>query len=141
MEYKIMGNSHLWGDENFDWKSLDEASNYIWKRCRRYGRFGVWTKEKYGTLRISTTCAYWGEWPIHNIFKPGHVCYRWPRWIMLYVEYPLGTFFRAIGVTSLVVKYQTAVLKYFWKRAAKKWPQVSKEILDEYNWMTSNGKY
>lgn len=125
---------HIWGDSDMDWKALDDASWYIHRRCRQFARFGVWTKEKYGTLRISTTCAYWGEWPIHGLFKPGHVRYRWPNWMIRWIEYPLGNFFYAIGVTRLVNCYQTAVLKYFWKRAAKKWPHISEEILADFKW-------
>lgn len=124
---------HIWGDEDFDWKSLNDASNYIRNRCIQFGRFGIWTKEKYGTIRVSLTCAFWGEWPIHNLFKPGHVCYRWPRWMLEYVDWPLGRAFNKIGIVRLVNRYQTAVLKFFWKRAAKKWPHIADEILDEYN--------
>lgn len=125
---------HIWGDDTFDWKALNDASNYVSNRCRQFGRFGVWTKEKYGTLRVSTTCAYWGEWPIHNFFKPGHVCYRWPRWVFLYIDLPLGRLVRRLGITRITARYQTAVLKFFWKRAAKKWPHIATEILDEFNW-------
>lgn len=125
---------HLWGDEDYDWDALDEASEYIWRRCRQFARLGVWTKEKYGTLRISTTCAYWGEWPIHNIFKPGHVCYRWPNWLIGKIEYPLSYFCNKTGITRTVRTYQRAVLKFFWKRAAKKWPHISDEILNDFKW-------
>ena len=124
--------SHLWGDPDFDWKALDEAMDYIDKNSRRWARFGVWLKEKYGTMRVSTTCAYWGEWPIHNFVKPGHVSYRWPRWIFLYVDRPLGKLVTKIRLRSLVNRYQTWVFKIVWKRAAKKWPQVAEEILSEW---------
>ncbi len=128
-----MDKFHVWGDTDFDWAALNEAANYIQDRCRQFGRFGVWTKEKYGMLRISTTCAYWGEWPIHNLFKPGHVCYRWPRW-MYRIDLLLGNAVRWSRITRLTARYQTAVLKFFWLRAAKKWPHIATEILDEYNW-------
>lgn len=128
--------NHLWGDEDFDWKALDEAINYIDKNSRRWARFGVWLKEKYGTMRVSCTCAYWGEWPIHNFVKPGHVAYRWSRWIFLYVDRPLGKFVTKIGLRSLVNRYQTWAFKKIWRRAAKKWPQVAEEILSEYIWET-----
>ena len=125
--------SHLWGDEDFDWAALAQAEKYLWKRCRQFARFGIWTKEKYGTLRVSTTCAHFGSWPIHNLVKPGHVCYRWPRWVMLYIDIPLGKFLDYIGISRLIRRYQIAVFKYFWKRAAKKWPHIAEEILDEYD--------
>lgn len=125
---------HLWGDPSFDWNALDAASHYLWKRCRQWARLGVWTKEKYGTLRVSTTCAYFGYWPIHNTLKPGHVCYRWPRWVMLYIDRPLGQTLEFLGISSIVRKYQNTILKFFWLRAAKKWPHIKEEILSEFEW-------
>lgn len=124
---------HEWGDEDFDWKALNDAAFYIQNRCRKFARLGVWTKEKYGTLRISTTCAYFMEYDfIHHIFYPGYVHYRFPKWFRKYIDWPVGKLLRNIGVLNLIQKHQTAVLKFFWKRAAKKWPHVSEEILDKF---------
>ena len=131
--------SHLWGEEEFDWAALDSACCYLEKNCRRWARLGVWTKEKYGTMRVSTTCAYFSEYDfIHHIFYPGHVSYHWPIWFRKYIDWPLGKVIRALRLLRLINRYQTAVLKFFWKRAASKWPHISKEILDEYNWMIDN---
>ncbi len=127
---------HLWGDE-FDWKSLDEASYYLQDRCRQFARLGIWTKEKYGTLRVSTTCAYFTDYDfIHHIFYPGHAYYRLPKWFRVYIDRPVSRVLGKIGVIYLIQKYQHYILKYFWKRAAKKWPHIAEEILDEYKWMT-----
>lgn len=127
--------SHLWGDEDFDWKALEDASYYIQRRCRQYARMGIWVKEKYGTLRVSTTCAYFTQYDIinHTIY-PGYVRYMLPRWFRAYVDWPLGKALSALGIVWLVQTYQRAVLKFFWKRAAKKWPHIAEEILDEYDW-------
>jgi len=122
---------HEWGEE-FDWKSLNEAGRYLEVNCRRWARFGVHTKEKWGTLRVSTTLAYWTYWPVFSLFYPGYCYYRWPKCLIRYMEYPLAKAFIWTGLTGLVNRYQNAVLKYFWKRAAAKWPHISKEILDEY---------
>ncbi len=120
---------------------LDKASMYIHVKCRQWARFGVWTKEKYGTLRVSTTCAYFTEYDVlHHIFYPGHGSYYWPKWFRVWVDWPLGKVLGWLGVISLLQRYQTFVLKYFWKRAAKKWPHISKEILKEYKWMTGDEK-
>lgn len=128
--------SHLWGDEDFDWKALDEAMDYLYTNCRRYARLGLWIKEKYGTMRVSTTCAFFTfDGPIHHIFYPGHAFYRWPKWFRTYIDWPIGSFLDKIKVLKLLQWYQLKVLKFFWKRAAKKWPQVSEEILDEYKWV------
>jgi hypothetical protein len=42
---------HIWGDEDFDWKSLSKAETWIGKMHKR--AVGKWpiTKEKYGTIR------------------------------------------------------------------------------------------
>lgn len=134
-----MGNYHEWGDTDFDWKALDDASYYIQDNCRRWARLGLWTKEKYGTLRVSTTCAYFMEYDfIHHIFYPGHAYYRLPRWFRTYIDWPFGKAMRIIGVVRLLQMYQHAVLKYFWKRAAKKWPHIAEEILDEYDWIVGD---
>ena len=129
-----MGNYHEWGSD-FDFKALDEASIYITSSCRRWARLGIWTKEKYGTLRVSTTCAYFLEHDlIHSFVYPGYFMYQWPTWFRVYIDWPFGKLMRCLGVIWLLQKWQRVVLKYFWKRAAKKWPHIAEEILDEYEW-------
>lgn len=136
MRYLIdMGNYHDWSEEEFDWSALNAACDYLSDNCRRWARLGIWTKEKYGTMRVSTTCAFFGEWPIHNLVKCGHVCYRWPNWVMA-IDNKLGNILYKLRITKVVQWYQLQVLKFFWKRAAKKWPHIAEEILDEYDWMT-----
>ena len=130
-----MGSYHEWGSD-FDFKSLDDASYYLQDNCRRWARLGLWTKEKYGTLRVSVTCAYFMEYDfIHHIFYPGHAYYRLPRWFRTYIDWPVGKCLNAVGIVWLVQTYQKAVLKHFWKRAAKKWPHIAEEILDEYEFI------
>lgn len=124
---------HLWGNTDFDWKALDDAGWYITKNCRRWARFGVYTKEKYGTLRIDTTAAYWTYWPVHSLIYPGYYHYRWSNKLIGWMEYPLAKITEKTGLMRLVNRYQTWVLKYFWKRAARKWPHIAEEILDEYD--------
>lgn len=55
--------------------------------------------------------------------------------MIAHIEYPLAEVFMFLRITRLVNYYQTAVLKYFWKRAAKKWPHIAEEILDEYEFI------
>jgi hypothetical protein len=129
--------SHIWGEE-FDWKALDDAGQYIEKNCLRWARFGVHTKEKYGTLRVSTTVAYWNYWPVYGLFYPGHCSYNWPGCLIRYMEYPIAKVTEKLGIMRIVNRYQTAVLKFFWKRAAKKWPHIAEEILDEFCWEFEN---
>lgn len=128
--------THLWGDKDFDWTALSQAEHYIWKRCRQFARFGVHTKEKYGTLQVSITCAYFTEYDfISHLFYPGYARYMFPTWFRIYVDRPLGKTLKWIGVLGLIQRYQTFVFKFFWRRAAKKWPQVREEILEEYDWI------
>lgn len=127
---------HIWGDKDFDWEALDKAIEYFESRCRRWARLGIWVKEKYGTMRVFTTCALFMEYDfIHHIFYPGYVSYRFPKWFRRYVDWPFGKALKWMGILYLIQLYQVAVLKYFWKRAAEKWPHISVEILDEYNWV------
>lgn len=126
---------HDWSETSFDWKALDEASEYLRSRCRRYGRLGLHIKEKYGTLRVSTSCAYFTEHDfIHHMFYPGYYCYMFPVWFRQYIDWPLGKILGVLGIIWIIQIYQRAVLKHFWKRAAKKWSHISEEILDEYEW-------
>lgn len=134
-----MGTYHEWGDTDFDWKALDDAANYISTRCRRWARMGIWTKEKYGTLRVSTTCAYFTEYDfIHHIFYPGHAYYRLPKWFRVYIDWPFGKVMKYMGIAKLLQMYQHATLRFFWKRAASKWPHIAEEILDEYDWIVGD---
>lgn len=125
--------SHLWGDPDFDWDALNDAAMYIAVRCRQFARCGVMTKEKYGTLRLETTGAFASEYSyLHNMIYPGYAYYQWPKWVRQWVDQPVGKLFNAVGIVYLTQWYQIAVLKYFWKRAAKKWPHIKEEILDEW---------
>ena len=126
--------NHFWGDKDFDWNALNQAGTYLSTRCKKWARLGLWTKEKYGTLRVSTTCAFFDQYGfIHHIFYPGYVRYCFPRWFRKYIDYPVSYCLDKIGVVWLVQMYQQAVLKHFWKRAAAKWPHIAEEILDEYD--------
>ncbi len=125
--------NHKWG-EDFDWDALNEACSYLEKNCRRWARMGIWTKEKYGTMRVSTTCAWFGMEPFQNVFYPGYVRAMFPRWFRKYIDLPLGTLLSKLRITRFIQWYQYSVLKYFWKKAAKKWPHIAEEILDEYEW-------
>lgn len=121
---------HEWGEEDFDWKALDDACNYLTRRCRQFARLGVWTKEKYGTMRVT---AWFGlTHPTQSVVWPGYCRVMLPRWYIRWIDEPLGKLLRFFFIDKLIYKYQNMVLKYFWRRAAKKWPHIKNEILDEY---------
>ena len=123
---------HDWNDTLFDWIALDDACKYMEKQCRKYARLGIQTKEKWGVMRVDTTCAYFTEYDfIHHWFYPGHYFYRFPKWFRIYVDRPVGWIMGRLGVVRLLQWYQNKVLDYFWNKAAKKWSHISEEILNE----------
>lgn len=133
-----MGNYHEWGDLDFDWNALDDACRYLEKNCKKWARMGIWTKEKYGTMRVSTTCAWFGTEPFQNFFYPGYARCMFPRWFRAHIDFPLGEVLYKLRITKVIQWYQLRVLKYFWLRAAAKWPHIAEEILDEYEWIAGD---
>lgn len=55
---------HEWGDESFDWKSLDEAIDMIYNFCWKYGRFSGQAKEKYGCYDTETEILTKSGWKL-----------------------------------------------------------------------------
>lgn len=74
-----------------------------------------WSALEQACIYLETNCKRWARMVIHTKEKYGEM--RVSTWPMYGLSW-----------------YQTAVLKFFWKRAAKKWPHISKEILAEYYW-------
>lgn len=141
MQWKFISDTgkpkmHRWGDEDFDWNSLNDAIGYFQTNCRRWGRLGVHVKEKWGTMRVSTTVAFVSDWPIHSLVKPGHAFYRWPRWLIRWVEHPLYRLLKVSCLLRVIQWYQLQVLRIVWLKTAAKWPHIATEILDEYKWET-----
>lgn len=60
--------SHNWGDKDFDWDSLYEAENIIYK-VLKFFRIGCNIKEKYGSIRCS---VYFWDGGLHSIIWPGY---------------------------------------------------------------------
>ncbi len=50
-----MGNKNLFGEEDFDWKGLNDAQTWIRTIYRRMTGKSMITKEKYGTVRYEYT--------------------------------------------------------------------------------------
>lgn len=125
---------HDWNDTLFDWEALDKAGAYLSNRCAQFARLGVHVKEKYGTLRVSPY-YFSGYSPLHEVFKPGYCYYQWPGWVRTYIDEPIGEFVRFIRLDKPIRWVQRQTLKFFWKRTAKKWPHIKKEIMDEYNFI------
>lgn len=123
-----MGNYHEWGDETFDWKGLDEASDYIAKYCKRWGRLGFSTlKEKYGTLRAT---PMWGTSP-HSLIWPGYVYKKYPfQWMwVLDVRLQVGKCKAWNAIAKLIIKWQHRVYGKAYRKAMYWWPHLKEEIV------------
>lgn len=128
---------HMWGDETFDWDSLGKAGNELSAFARRWGRFGLYTKEKWGCLRAST---YFWDGSLHGMIWPGHMFCRW-RWIHLSDKWAsrmwhLDIYFwpkvtKACGLRWLARKYQTYIYGLAYRRILKKYPHIETEILHD----------
>ena len=124
---------HSWDDKDFKYRDdLDEAGMYISTRCVQFARLGVWSKEKWGILRI-TTRYFDSRTPLNSLTYPGHAFYRLPEWVHS-IDCIVGKVTDLLRVP--IHWYQHQVLKFFWKRAAKKWPHIKDEIMEEYVWRT-----
>jgi hypothetical protein len=121
---------HQWGDEDVDWKGIDDAGRYIAKNLL-WWRVDVrdW-KEKFGTIRVYCSLGI-GWWP--QLTHPGHVYNRWPRWLdfIAYGGYnrwnPLYWALRGINVVA--VPLHVWVYKRYYRKACEKWPHLKQEIL------------
>lgn len=122
---------HEWGEEDFDWAGLCEAGNFIHDYCMKRARLCVHWKEKYGTLRYEYlgSCLY-GEWPVHKIFYPGHLFYRWPKRLMP-IDRAIGKSLEFLKIAPLVRGYQIRTLRKALFKAVEKYPHLEDEILSD----------
>lgn len=116
---------HKWGDENVDWKGLNEAPRYIGTFLRKWGRVGVRDcKEKYGTVRVYLGLGWYS---LHDVTHPGHCFSRYPKWLWTFCHSkPMLNIFQILN--RVVVPYHIFLYKFIYKRAVKKWPHLVEEI-------------
>lgn len=117
---------HSWGDEDVDWKGINDAAGYIALWLRRWPRVGVRDfKEKYGTIRIYCSLG-WGS--IHEIWKPGYVFNQYPFKWMRTLDVYLG---RKImhWLNFVVIPVHKQLYRWRYKKAVKKWGHLRTEIL------------
>jgi len=115
---------HCWGDENIDWEGISDAAAYIGRGLRKWGRMDVHDyKEKFGTIRVYCSLGlYW--WP--QLTHPGYVFNRWPRWTWRLQSSPRWLF-RLLNLA--VVPFHTWLYRYYYNKAACRWPHLYEEIL------------
>jgi len=123
---------HCWGDENVDWKGIDDSASYIALNLRKWGRVGVrdW-KEKYGTVRIYCSLG-WHQ--LHCITHPGHCFSRYPKWLWI-LDCKYGTKIIPFLFNWFIVPYHKWLYRKLYKDMVKKYPHLKKEItcMADYN--------
>ena len=122
---------HIWADKEFDWGSLYKAVNYVSGFCKRWGRLGGQSKEKYGTLRFY---ADFGFLCLHGLVYPGYVYCQFPKWLWKMDIRYIGPFLKKIGLNRLFVKWQSFIYRKAYINACKKWPHIQAEILQNMDY-------
>ena len=116
--------THYWGDEDFDWDSLYKAERELNRIMKRYGRIGVHSKEKYGTLRFS---IYFCDGTLHSFTHPGYVYSQYPEWLWCFdLDYKPLRF-----ITPIINFWQKLVLQYAFTTVTSKYPHIRKEIISD----------
>ena len=117
--------SRYWGDETHDWKAVGDAANYISSFCRRWGRLGGQSKEKYGSVRFY---ALFGGLSLHTLIYPGYHFNQFPKWFWnldcRYISRIMDFFFG-----KLFFKWQKVIYNKAYQNAIKKWPHLRGYIL------------
>lgn len=127
---------HEWGDENVDWRGINDAADYISAYVRKYGRMTCHGKEKWGCVRLEY--VYWGFtpmkfiWPAY-LYQP-KACPNWLFTLSNYYWYVFPLKYVARLINSIIIPYQKWIMKRAYKKAVKKWPHLEAEIMDEYDW-------
>lgn len=117
---------HVWGDEDFDWKALDESIEMVGSFMRFWGRIGVNSKEKFGCARIYVT--FW-DGSLHGLLYPGWCSSQFPKWLWKFDLFCIGPFMRWTKIAHLVQRYQEKVYGMAYSRGIKRYPQVKVELV------------
>jgi hypothetical protein len=120
---------HQWGEENVDWKGLDDAAYYIGGQLARWGRIHVsQTKEKFGTVRVY--CSF-GWDSFYGLWRPRYC--RVPTWWPWKLD--LMTFSRIESlVNKVAIPYQKWIYKRTYRKTVQKWPHLYQEIVSCADW-------
>jgi hypothetical protein len=128
---------HDWSDETFDWGNLNKAIHFVTDICRKYGRLGMHSKEKYGTFR-DHVYAYDGT--VHSLIWPAYVYSQWKSKLAYKLD---NQVFRRIsnysGLTWLILRWQRCVYNFAIQTVCRRYPHLIDELtvmLDHYAWVT-----
>ena len=129
--------THYWGEEDFDWKGLNTAIQFVTDTCYRYGRLGMHSKEKYGTFRDH---VYPYDGTLYSLCNPGYMYIRWPKFIYWTIDYRMfRTLSKYSGLTWAILRWQRLVYNYAIQAVCKRYPHLVDELvsdLDHYSWVT-----
>jgi hypothetical protein len=115
--------AHFWGDEDFDWNSLYKAEKELRRTMKRYGRIGVHSKEKYGSLRFD---LFFCDGTLHSLTHSGYVYSQYPEWLWRFDQdyQPLRL------LTPVINFWQKLVLQYAFTVVCAKYPHIRDEIIN-----------
>lgn len=115
---------HRWGDGFPYFADVENAAYDIEMFCRRWGRFGGQSKEKFGTVRFYAR-FYGGG--IYSLVKPGYYFYHWPKWAVAIELFLFSHTPKCLK--NLIYRYQAQVYRKAYSLALKKYPHIREEIL------------
>ncbi len=122
---------HTWGDSWPHWQELYQAEIYIRDYVYKWSRCHLSSKEKYGTLRYEYIYPpfHRKHWAIKlPFFEKSYHCHGFK------LSYPIYLFY---WQTSFIYRTWVRLGKWVFKRAVKnaclRFPNVKKEILNDYN--------
>lgn len=120
---KYLPTSHYWGEwPDKAFLDVEAAAGEIARFCRRWGRFGGFTKEKFGTARFYAS--------IHNVvdlwelWTGGYVFYKGPKWF-----WSINCALRFEAPFNLLMWWRTEVYKMAYRRVLRKYPHIHNEII------------
>ena len=119
---------HNWGEEGFDWNSLNECINLIHDTCVRWGRLGGQAKEKFGEVRFY---AQFGNLSLHGLLLPGWYNYGWmPQWLITFDNNVFTPVINKIPfLKDVFYWWQKKVYNYAYWKAMRTYPHLRPEIL------------
>lgn len=114
--------THYWGDEDFDWESLDLARKEASQIMRVVGRVGVHSKEKFGTIRWS---LYFCDNTVHSLTHPGYVYSQYPKWL-----WKLDINLEPLRFVGWIIRaWQRQTVQFAFNYICFRYPHIIKEIL------------
>lgn len=127
---------HNWGDESVDWDGINAAAKYIYMYLKRWRVPVRDFKEKYGTVRVYCSLHWERGWLLMHLLRPGHMFWRFPRWLRT-VDY----WFPTHWLNAILVPFYKFLYTRAYGNALRKWPHLRSEILQGADYSELLGRY